>query len=521
MSFEGHTVRRMGLRLHNTLTGREEEFTPLDPAGRRVTFYSCGPTVYDYAHIGNFRTFLTADLLRRTLELLGYEVIHVMNMTDVGHMTEDTPGGDEGEDRMEVASRRLLESKKAGTLPAEATEVDPGDPYAIADFYVDAFLADARLLGLTVAREAQDRPELMPRPTQYICEMIELVETLIDKGHAYVAGDGTVYFDVRSFAEYGRLSGNTLDALRAAAGGRVLAEHQVQKRHPADFLLWKPDTRHLMRWPSPWGEGFPGWHLECSVMAQTLLGAETNGTIDIHSGGEDNIFPHHECEIAQTCSATGEAFFARYWFHGRHLMVEGEKMSKTKQNFYTVTELLARGRSPAAIRLELTKTHYRSNANFTFRGLKDSQRLVERWSRLEQSLVDGTRVAAGAPLSTALDEFTRALADDLNVAGAIGALSRAVGDYEPVDDGPASPAPDSELTALRTMLHVLGVAGLQRGARESGVDTAAIESKITERDHARAARDWATSDRIRDELVEMGIALKDGPEGTTWTRIVK
>ncbi len=299
----------MPLRLYNTLTKTTEDFVPLDPAGKRVTFYSCGPTVYDFAHIGNFRSFLNADLLRRTLELLGYEVEHVMNMTDVGHMTEDET--DDGEDRMEVASRRLQEAKKSGALPAAAGDIDPADPFAIADYYADAFVSDAKALGLLVVREAETRPELLPRPTRYIPQMIELVERLIDKGHAYVAGDGAVYFDVRSFPEYGRLSGNTLDGLREAAGGRIATVHQAVKKHPADFLLWKPDPRHIMRWPSPWGEGYPGWHLECSVMAQTLLAQDTGGVIDIHSGGEDNIFPHHECEIAQTRCAMDAPAFAR------------------------------------------------------------------------------------------------------------------------------------------------------------------------------------------------------------------
>ena len=232
---------------------------------------------------------------------------------------------------MNVARRRLLEAKKSGALPAGATGIDPDDPYAVADYYADAFLADARVMGMTVAREAEERPELIPRPTRYIPQMIELVETLIKRGNAYAAGDGAVYFDVRSFPGYGRLSGNTIDALREAAGGRVDAAHQARKKHPADFLLWKSDPQHIMRWPSPWGEGYPGWHLECSVMAQSLLGSDTNGVIDIHSGGEDNIFPHHESEIAQTCSATGEAAFARYWFHTRLLIVEGEKMSKNNR----------------------------------------------------------------------------------------------------------------------------------------------------------------------------------------------
>ncbi len=504
----------MGLRLYNTLSKEIEEFVPLDPAGRRVTFYSCGPTVYDFAHIGNFRSFLNADLLRRTLELLGHEVRHVMNMTDVGHMTEDD--AEAGEDRMEVAARRLAEAKKSGKLPPEAKDIDPGDPYAIADFYAAAFVADARRLGLTVAIETQTHPELLPRPTRFIPQMIELTRKLISRGHAYVAADGAVYFDVRSFPEYGRLSGNTLDQLREAAGGRVAAAHQAVKRHPADFLLWKPDPAHIMRWPSPWGEGYPGWHLECSVMAQSLLSPKT-GVIDIHSGGEDNIFPHHECEIAQTRCAMGAPAFARYWFHTRHLTVEGDKMSKSKGNFYTLSDLLSRGASPAAVRLELTKTHYRSNANFTFQGLRDSSRQVDRWSRLEEALRDGRAAPGGdAPLAAGLEAFTAALSDDVNVAGAIGALNQAAGRYA-IDGAAAKKTSRGELEALRAMLRALGVLDLERTTGAGG-DDAVIEERIAQRNAARAAKDWATSDRIRRELAEMGVAIKDGPEGTTWKK---
>ena len=509
----------MSFRLHNSLTRRVEDFQPLDPDGRTVTFYSCGPTVYDYAHIGNFRSFLNADLLRRALELAGYEVRHVMNMTDVGHMTEDDTG-DEGEDKMAVASKRLLEAKKSGTLPADAGDIDPGDPYAIADFYCHAFIHDARRLGLTVVIEADDRPELLPRPTRYIEPMIALIETLIDNGSAYVAGDGAVYFDVRSFPDYGQLSGNSLDALREAAGGRIDAAHQAVKKHPADFLLWKPDAQHIMRWPSPWGEGYPGWHLECSVMADALLGKDTGGVIDIHSGGEDNIFPHHECEIAQTRCGSGEQYFARFWFHTRFLTVEGGKMSKSAGNFYTLDDLLQRGASPAAVRLELTKTHYRSNSNFTFQGLRDSQRRVERWHRLEEALRAGNATAsASTPLQDAMGEFRAALSDDLNVAGAIGVLDQAIAGY--AIDGAATKPDVRELNALRTMLRALGVLGLDRGVSSGDLDESAIDAKLKERTEARSAKDFKTSDRIRDELIEMGIAIKDGPDGTTWTRFVK
>ncbi len=520
----------MPLKLYNTLTNRQEEFVPLDPEGKRVTYYSCGPTVYDYAHIGNFRSFLVADVLRRSLELLGYDVTHIMNITDVGHMTDDEVADGAGEDKMEAAAKRILEDKKSGKLPPEA-EIDPGNPYAIADFYADAFLEDARTLGLKVALEQVDHPELMPRPTRFIEPMIELIQILIDKGHAYVASDGAVYFDVQSFPDYGQLSGNTLESIRSGEGGRVNEATQAVKKHPADFMLWKPDPSHIMKWPSPWGEGYPGWHLECSVMAQALLAGETNGEIDIHSGGEDNLFPHHECEVAQSRCANGADHFARYWLHGRHLMVEGEKMSKSKGNFFTLRDLLAKGASPAAIRLELIKTHYRSNANFTFQGLKDSQRQIDRWRKLRASL-EAARDApmqqkVPGPLARALEAFKAAASNDLNIAGAIGALNEAVGEYTADADLAAGPAGGatyvSELEALDAMNQVLGVLDLEAAATENtgDLDVKLIEQKIAQRIEARTARDWAAADAIRDELLAMGIAIKDGPEGTAWSRVVQ
>jgi cysteinyl-tRNA synthetase len=256
-------------------------------------------------------------------------------------------------------------------------------------------------------------------------------------------------------------------------------------------------------------------------MAQSLLGHDTNGVIDIHSGGEDNIFPHHECEIAQTRCAFGSDAFARHWFHTRFLKVEGDKMSKSKKNFYTLSDLTAQGASPAAIRLELTKTHYRVNANFTFQGLKDAQRQVDRWTRLEQALAAGSASAEGEPpLAAALEEFKRALSDDLNVAGAIGALSRGVGRYA-IGDAACGPGREAELADLRAMLHTLGVSDLERRPAGGTEDEALIEAKIKQRNTARAEKDWGESDRLRDELVEMGIVLHDGPDGTTWTRVVQ
>ena len=497
------------MRLYNTLTKSTEEFKAIAADGT-VAFYSCGPTVYDDAHIGNFRSFLNADVLRRTLELFGHTVRHVMNITDVGHMTEDEDADGGGEDKMAVAGRRIAEAKKSGKLPAGA-EIDAGNPYAIASFYADRFLEDARHLGLKVAIEERAHPELMPRPTRCIPQMIQLVEALIAHGNAYVASDGVVYFSVTSFPAYGQLSGNTLDALREGEGGRINAAHQAVKRHPADFMLWKSDPTHLMRWPSPWGEGYPGWHLECSAMARMLLGEE----IDLHSGGEDNIFPHHECEVAQSCCASGLQHFARVWFHTRHLQVEGEKMSKSKGNFYTARDLFAKGVTPAALRLELVRTHYRTNSNFTLQGLRDCQRMIDRWCGAREALVGRTGGDGVGPMQRALAEFKDSLGDDLNVARGLGALNTAINE-------PAAGDALLELNALDAINTVLGVFErntLLEAATDDGL-TAKVEALLEARRVARASKDFAASDRARDALTALGVRIKDGPQGTTWERAI-
>jgi cysteinyl-tRNA synthetase len=497
------------MRLYNTLTKSTDEFKPLSPAGD-VSFYSCGPTVYDDAHIGNFRSFLNADVLRRTLELHGFRVKHVMNITDVGHMTDDDVADGGGEDKMAVAGRRIAEAKKSGKLPA-GTEIDAADPYAIAEFYAQRFLEDARHLGLKVAIEERANPALMPRPTRCVPEMIALVDRLIAGGHAYVAKDGVVYFSVQSYPAYGRLSGNTLDNLREGEGGRISAEHQAVKKHPADFMLWKPDPTHLMRWPSPWGEGYPGWHLECSAMAKMLLGDE----IDLHSGGEDNIFPHHECEVAQSCCASGHAVFSRFWFHTRHLQVEGEKMSKSKGNFFTARDLFAKGVTPAALRLELVRTHYRTNSNFTMQGLRDCQRMIDRWAAARAALLQRSGGSGAGPFERALVEFKEAIGDDLNLARAIAALNTAIGET-PAGDAKA------ELAALHAMDSVLGVFERNAPLASAAADdlAAKVEALLDRRRAARAAKDWAESDRVRDELTALGVRIKDGAQGTTWERVV-
>ncbi|MBL9150618.1 MAG: cysteine--tRNA ligase [Phycisphaerae bacterium] len=510
------------LRLTNTLTRTLEDFRPIDQKGKVVTFYSCGPTVYDDAHIGNFRSFLNADVLRRTLELLGYEVRHVMNITDVGHMTDDEDADGGGEDKMAVAGRRIAEAKKSGKLPA-GSDIDPSNPFVIAEFYAARFLEDARHLGLKVAIEEAAKPGSMPRPTRYVREMIALVERLVARGHAYVGKDGVVYFDVKSYEKYGALSGNTLDQLREGAGERISAEHQANKKHPADFMLWKPDPSHLMKWDSPWGAGYPGWHLECSAMAAALLGEE----IDLHSGGEDNIFPHHECEIAQSCCASGHAFFARYWFHTRHLMVEGMKMSKSKGNFFTARDLFAEGRTPAALRLELIRSHYRINSNFTKQGLADCQTQINRWAKSLETLeaaargAEADRSKSAGPFERGLADFTEALCDDLNVARAIAAVNVAAGVAAGSDGAGACPV--RERAALLSMNSVLGVLDRNVPLASAGdADLAAkVEALLVRRKAAREAKNWPESDKIRDELNALQVAVKDGPTGTTWSKIVK
>jgi cysteinyl-tRNA synthetase len=544
----GHYACTMPLRLYNTLARSVEPFQAADPA--RITFYTCGPTVYDDAHIGNFRSFLAADVLRRFLESPLCEVTsatsahrgprtvtHVMNITDVGHMTDDAEGGEAGEDRMAVAGRRIAEAKKSGKLPAE-TDVNPGDPYQIARFYEQRFREDAKRLGLKLAIEAETDQTLMPRATANVAGMIAIVQRLIERGFAYVVGKPgarVVYFRVTSFPTYGSLSGNTLDALRAGEGGRVSEANQAQKEHPADFLLWKEDASHIMKWDSPWGSGYPGWHIECTVMAVGRL-ATRNGQspispirltdfdagaaiIDLHSGGEDNIFPHHECEIAQSCCAFsgGAGSFARHWFHPRFLLVEGTKMSKSKGNFFTARDLFAKGTEPATLRLELIRTNYRSQANFTMQGLSDCARMVERWRRVAEGT--GADTASNKQSrDAALADFAAAMHEDLNIAEALAAINTWVG---------ACTSPSREdAEAFKIIDGVLGVMQLVPKAVVSEIAAYApgvapdpkVEALLVARKEARAKKDFAASDRIRDELAALGYAIKDMPEGRVEVR---
>jgi cysteinyl-tRNA synthetase len=469
----------MAIQLYNTLTNRKEKFVPVETG--KVKMYNCGPTVYMYAHIGNFRSFMLADLLRRYFEFKGLDVDQVMNITDVGHLVSDA---DEGEDKLEKAAR-----------------AEKKDPWQIAKFYTDAFFEDADALNLKRAKH-------YPRATETVAEMIETVKALIDRGHAYEV-NGCVYFDVTTFPEYGKLSGNTLEQLNA--GARV--DVNPDKRGPHDFSLWVTDPTHIMKWESPWGVGYPGWHLECSTMSQKYLG----DTIDIHTGGEDNIFPHHECEIAQSEGSTGKPF-VKYWLHVRFLQVDGAKMSKSKGNFYTLKDLLAKGFDPMAIRYTLISAHYRQQLNFTFDSIDASAGAIKRLKEFVTNM-DAASGESDNPEVTALCErvladFEKELDDDLNIAGALAHVFDFVREINKLDVSAADGA--RAVATIRKIDTVLGVLP-EAGAGDEALD-AEIDALIAERQQARADKNFARADEIRDQLAARGITLKDTPDGVRWER---
>jgi cysteinyl-tRNA synthetase len=458
------------MRLYDSLTRQVLEVVPAD--GRTVKMYSCGPTVYRYAHLGNMRTFMLGDLIRRALRLEGRDARWVMNITDVGHMTDDAT--DTGRDRMDLAME------------------DEGlDPQTIARKYTDAFLEDADAVGI-------QRADAYPKATDHIAEMVEMTKALLARGHAYETG-GTVYFDVRSFPAYGRLSGNTLESLRA--GHRQELELDSNKRHPEDFALWKAaGPGRLMKWPSPWGEGFPGWHIECSAMSMKLLGDR----FDIHTGGNDLKFPHHEDEIAQSEGATGHQVVG-IWVHGGFLRMSGQKMSKSKRNITRVTELRDHGIDPLAFRLLCLGTRYRSEMDFSWDALESGH---DRLIRLRQRMAEWAALPGTdglEPASKDLDgRFRDRVADDLDLPGAMVVLTDAL----------SAPIPPADKRALlRTWDGVLGF-DLDRMAREGFDVPAEVRDLVEERDRARAAKDFERSDTIRSRLAGMGWEVMDTADGT-------
>ncbi len=473
----------MALKVYDTASRSLKPFDPLEAGKARV--YACGPTIYDHAHIGNFRTFLFFDLVHRYLEWSGYEVRFVMNLTDVDDKT-------------------IAGALEAGVSVAEFTA-----PFG------EVFLEDSRTLGILPA-------DVYPRATDYIPPMVAFVERLVDSGHAYRAEDGAVYFSIASFEGYGKLKGIDPSSLRV---GARIAHDEYEKEDARDFALWKKasegDEAVQAAWDSPWGRGRPGWHLECSVMAVTELGE----TLDMHLGGEDLVFPHHENEIAQSEAATGRPF-VRNWLHVKHLRLESRKMSKSLGNFVTVRELLEEGHDPASIRHLLVSAHYRSDLNFTRDGLSASasavQRLVDFTSRLDSVATDEAADASDLPALTeeALGAFREAMDDDFNVPDALAALYTLVSRVNVALDGRTAVRPadrDHVLDAVSSMDRVFGLVEVARASRSVDDDVAAwVERKIGERAHARAVRDFAAADAIRDELAGRGIVLEDGPDGTRW-----
>jgi len=466
----------MGLRLYNTFSKRVEEFNPLDPG--KVKLYSCGPTVYSHAHIGNFRSFLVADVLKRFFEFKGFDVTHVMNITDVGHLLDDA---DDGADKLEEVARK---QKK--------------DPLEIARMYTDSFMTSSELLNIKPA-------DHYPKATDHIDDMIKMVETLIEKGFAYVVG-GNVYYDVSKFADYGKLSGNTLDDLNA--GARI--EVNEEKRNPQDFALWKHDPRHIQQWDSPWGRGFPGWHIECSAMSTKYLGPQ----FDLHTGGEDNIFPHHECEIAQTEGATGKKW-VNYWVHTRFLMVDGEKMSKSKGNLYTIPELLEKGFKKNAVRYALISSHYRQNYNFTFDGLKAAEQAIDKINQCVFTLGEIAKKQDDGPvgegvkslIDKSLTAFDEALCDDLNISKALGAVFDFIREANKLKDVGRSEAV-ALIEAIEKIDSVLGVIG-----KPSDEIPPEIIEKAEKRKEAKLNKDWALADSTRAEIMDAGFIIEDIPDG--------
>ncbi|MCZ6793759.1 MAG: cysteine--tRNA ligase [Planctomycetota bacterium] len=484
----------MALRLHNTLTRSKEEFEPLQKGGVRM--YNCGPTVYSYAHIGNFASFLMADLLRRYLEYSGYDVEQVMNITDVGHLTEDDVADARGEDKLEKSAREQSKT-----------------PEEIARHYEDAFHEDRRTLNLLPAHH-------YPRATEHIAEMIELTQELLDLGFAYESG-GQIYFSIDRYPSYGQLSGNTT--------GELLAGHRVEKdpmkRNPLDFTLWKKDPKHLMQWDSPWGRGFPGWHIECSAMSRKYLGPE----FDIHTGGEDNIFPHHECEIAQS-SRGSDLVFSRYWLHRRHILVEGKKMAKSAGNFFTIRDLLERGFGGLEIRYVLLSAHYRSSFNFSFDGLaaaREALRYLREFrvnARAAPSAANGDLEEIDALAGRADQAFRAALDDDLNISGALAQVHGFVkASYKVLRSREAGERAARQLESWDRVLGVLEYHEGNRAPEEEdsatgGLSDDEVDRLVAERREARARRDFAEADRLRDLLREAGVVIKDSPDRTVWHR---
>jgi cysteinyl-tRNA synthetase len=491
----------MGLKLYNSLTRNKDEFKPLQED--RVGMYVCGPTVYGHAHLGHAKSYVSLDVLLRYLHYLGYNVTYVQNITDVGHLTDDA---DEGEDKIVQAAKK---EKK--------------HPMAVAEFYTRSYFDDMDKLNCL-------RPDISPRASGHITEQIDLVKILLDKEYAYEV-NGSVYFDVSKFPEYGKLSGRKVEDM--LAGARV--EVSPDKKNPVDFALWKKaEASHIMQWPSPWGMGYPGWHLECSVMSMKYLG----NTIDIHGGGLENQFPHHECEIAQSEAANGVQF-VRYWVHHNMVTVDNQKMGKSLNNFITLKqafsgshERLTRGYDPLAIRQLILNSHYRSPLDFSDAALYAAQSGYEKITEVAKAVRKRMGQAAKGDVDNKVieelkqlrEKFEAAMDDDLNTSIALSVMFDIVRLANRLLENSRTTA--ETLSTVEVLLGRLGgeVLGI---VKEDYADTGPADEQvldnlvnvlIEQRNEARKARNFGHADAIRNKLNEIGIVLEDKPDRTEWRR---
>ena len=517
----------MTLKLFNTLTKQKEEFKTVIHG--IVRMYNCGPTVYMTPHIGNYRAYLFADILKRYLKYKKYDVHQVQNITDVGHMTADQDMAHGGEDKLEKTARK--EGKT---------------PWQIAEYYASIFMKEIEILNIDKAIE-------YPRATEHINEMIQIIEELIRKGHAYIA-NGSVYYDVTSFPNYGAMTGNTVEKLLEGAGGRV--DHNPDKKNHFDFALWVNDLSHIMGWKSPWCEkGYPGWHIECTAMSfrhltqafesekeskrggekESKRGSEKESkkkseksgikfvpekfeTIDIHTGGEDNVFPHHECEIAQSEGATNKKF-CNFWMHTRHLLVDGKKMSKSKGNFYVLKDILNKGYSARMFRLAIISVNYRIPLNFTFEGMdaarKNIQKIDEFMEKIEEinNFKPETIVieqAIDLLIRNAKKEFEEAMNDDLNISGAMAVMYFLMTEINKlISNNQVNRENAAKIHSL--MMNFDKVLGVIEKTKIKIPQN--IIELAQQRLKARKEKNWAVSDALRKKAHELGYQIDDIEEG--------
>jgi cysteinyl-tRNA synthetase len=485
----------MSLVIYNTLSRKKEEFKPIHDG--LVGIYVCGPTVYSHAHVGHAKSYVSFDIIVRYLRFLGYKVLYIQNITDVGHLLDD------GEDRMLKQSR-----------------IEKTHPMQIAETITRSYFEDMDALGV-------GRPDISPRASGHIIEQIEIIKELLKRGNAYEV-NGSVYFDVRTFKDYGKLSGRTLDEL--VEGTRV--EVRSEKRNPEDFALWKKaEPEHIMRWQSPWGEGFPGWHVECSAMSMKYLGEH----FDIHGGGLDNQFPHHECEIAQSEAATGKPF-AKYWIHNNLVTVNGQKMSKSLGNFITLKDLFKKF-DPLVVRFFILQSHYRSTLDFSEQAIESSRtglaKLQNTVRRLREETDFRKRTSSfgksdkSGDVKKFREAFVEAMNDDFNAPKAVAVLFDLVTNVNSWLDDPSALLTEASLAAIDKFFwesgsEVLGILQKEDAASSSAdgtTITSVMDLVIKIRNEARKQKLWTMSDMVRDGLKGIGIALEDKKEETVWKKI--